>query len=176
MKSKKCKSCKSSFFPRNSMQSACSIDCAISCASKISIAEEKKDLIVRKEAIKSRSDHLKEAQVVFNQFIRLRDGIYPCISCMRHHEGQYHAGHYLAVGSHPELRFEEMNNNKQCSVCNNYLSGNQVEYRKNLILKIGIKNVEWLEGKHEPKKYSIEEIKEIKQHYKLMIKELKGIM
>ena len=174
MKSKKCQSCKSLFFPRNSLQKACSIDCAVLVANKIKENKEKKEILIRKEAIKSRSDHLKEAQTVMNQYIRLRDFKEPCISCQRHHEGQYHAGHYLAVGSHPELRFNELNNNKQCSVCNNYLSGNQIEYRKHLIDKIGLQNVEWLECKHEPKKYSVEEIKDIKNIFKLKLKELKS--
>jgi hypothetical protein len=116
---------------------------------------------------------LREAQTVINQYIRLRDDKEPCISCQRHHTGQYHAGHYLAVGSHPELRFNELNNNKQCSVCNNNLSGNQIEYRKHLIIKIGLDQVEWLEGPHQPRKYTIEEIKAIKDLYKLKLKELK---
>ena len=38
--------------------------------------------------------------------------------------------------------------------------------------KIGIDQVEWLESKHEAKKYTIDEILEIKKHYQQKIKEL----
>jgi len=138
------------------------------------IEKEKKEIAVRREQIKSRSTHLMECQTVFNRFIRLRDEALPCISCQRHHAGQYHAGHYLAVGIHPELRFDELNVHKQCSVCNNHLSGNKIEYRKNLIIKMGIEVVEYLEGKHEAKKYTIVEIVNLKLVYKLKIKELKN--
>jgi len=71
------------------------------------------------------------------------------------------------------LRFCELNVHKQCSVCNNHRSGNIVEYRINLVKKIGAEQVEWLEGSHKPEKYTIEQIKEIRAEYQLKLKELK---
>ncbi len=50
---------------------------------------EKKKQRERKAKLKSRSEWLKEAQSVFNKFIRLRDKSEPCISCGRYHQGQY---------------------------------------------------------------------------------------
>ena len=100
-------------------------------------AQRKRDKETR-DRLKSRSDHLREAQTVFNKFIRLRDEKAPCISCGRHHKGQYHAGHYRSTGACPELRFEELNVHKQCAPCNDHLSWNIVNYRINLIKKIGI--------------------------------------
>jgi len=47
-----------------------------------------------------------------------------------------------------------------------------VEYRINLIIKIGIDAVNYLEGKHEPKRYTIEDIKALKVIYKQKIKAL----
>ena len=173
-RTRKCaiKGCVNRFTRRSMMHKVCSIECAAVLAQSIRIEKEKKELAVRREQIKSRSTHLRECQTAFNSYIRARDSSLPCISCQRHHAGQYHAGHYLAVGSHPELRFDELNVHKQCSVCNNHLSGNQIEYRKNLILKMGVEVVEYLEGKHEAKKYSISQIVELKTTYKLKIKEL----
>lgn len=133
---------------------------------------KREKLAIRKEAIKPRSKWLKEAQTQFNKYIRLRDRQDPCISCGRHHEGQYHAGHYKTVGANPELRFEERNCHKQCAPCNNHLSGNIANYRPNLITKIGMEGVEWIEGPHEPLKLSIDEIKELIATYKDKIKEL----
>jgi hypothetical protein len=54
------------------------------------------------------------------------------------------------------------------------LSGNQLEYRKRLIPKIGLERVEWLENNaHITKKYSNEELIEIIGIFKQKIKELK---
>ena len=119
---------------------------------------------------------LKKAQAAFNAYIRKRDEKEPCISCQRHHSGQYHAGHYRTVGGNPELRFEELGCHKQCSVCNNHLSGNITDYRINLIRKIGQDAVDWLEGPHEPKHYSIDDIKQIEKTYKQKLKELNNGM
>ena len=133
----------------------------------------RKEKAVRKERIKTKSDHAKEAQQAFNAWVRERDADQPCISCGRHHQGQYHAGHYRSVGAAPELRFEPMNVHKQCAPCNNHLSGNAIEYRIGLVEKIGKDAVEWLEGPHEPARYTIEDLKEIKAKYRRKLRELK---
>lgn len=132
-----------------------------------------------KERIKTRSQWMNEAQVWVNRFIRLRDKGLPCISCGRvMNEGGYvgaggiHAGHYRSRGACPELRFHEDNIHAQCAQCNNENSGNQIMYRKGLIKKIGIEKVEWIEGPHDPKKYTIDELKELIATYKAKVKAL----
>lgn len=172
IKPKSCRICKELFIPRSGLQKVCGIGCAIALSVKVRQKREKCETKALKAKLKTRSQWMKEAQSVFNQFIRLRDKDAPCISCQRHHAGQYHAGHYRTVGAMPQLRFSEYNTNKQCSACNNYLSGNIVEYRINLINKIGLERVEWLEGKHEPVKYTIADIMQIKEIYKRKLKEL----
>ena len=175
VKMKKCKACGNKFALFNSLAQVCSIDCAIQYAKDNKVQERvrRKLTQIAKERIKTRSEHLRKAQTAFNAFIRERDKNEPCISCGRHHDGQYHAGHYRSVGACPELRFCELNVHKQCSACNNHKSGNIVEYRINLVKKIGVEQVEWLEGSHEPKKYTIEQIKEIRAEYQLKLKELR---
>ena len=126
------------------------------------------------EKLKTRSDWLKDAQVVFNQYIRERDKLEPCISCSRHHQGQYHAGHYLSTGARPNLRFVENNVHKQCQPCNTHLSGNLINYRINLIQKIGVEAVVQLETDFEPKKYTIDDLKEIIKIYRNKVKMLKS--
>lgn len=125
---------------------------------------------VRKLRDNDRGYWLKKAQAAFNAYIRSRDKSDPCISCQRHHEGQYHAGHYRTVGSCPELRFDPLNCHKQCAPCNNHLSGNLVLYRQNLLVKIGQEKLDWLEGSHEPKRYSIDDLKAIESEYKEKLK------
>lgn len=126
----------------------------------------------RKEKLKTRSDYIKEVQIVVNKYIRLRDADLPCISCSRFHSGQYHAGHFRSVGSAPHLRFEERNIYKQCAPCNNHLSGNLILFRKNLVERYGADFVEALESENEAKHYTIDQLKELKKHYAQKCKEL----
>lgn len=176
LKPKKCRVCPTVFAPRTSLQICCSPRCAgeyaKSSRERKEARESRKEYREAKDKTKSRADWIKEAQKSFNDWVRARDALAPCISCGRYHQGQYHAGHYRTTKAAPELRFCEINVWKQCSVCNNHLSGNILEYRINLIKK-GI-DVEWLEGPHEPKKYTIPELQEIKAVYKQKLKDLKN--
>ena len=181
VKQKTCKACGSKFRPSLSTQKACSVKCALELApanqdkARKAIAQrERREIKVRKERVKSRADHVRETQAVFNEWIRLRDAALPCVSCGRHHEGQYHAGHYRTVGANPELRFEPLNVWKQCAPCNNHKSGDIVNYRIELVKRIGADRVAWLEGPHEAQRYTIEDLKAIKAEYRAKIKELKG--
>lgn len=178
MKPKKCRcGCGVMFTPRNSMQIAATPECAIAIAKAKKVREAKQqEKVARKavsearNAIKTPSEWRKEAQAVVNRYVRLRDEDLPCISCGRFHQGQYHAGHYLSRGAHPELALDERNIHKQCQPCNTHLSGNQINYRKGLIERCGIELVEWLEGPHEPKKYTIADLQGVIAEYKAKIK------
>lgn len=161
------------------MQKVCCGDCAISLGNlkkakreRTQAAQERKETKVKLEKLKSRSDWAKEAQTAFNRWVRLRDADKPCISCGRHHTGQYHAGHYMSRGARPELAYEPLNCHKQCSPCNTHLSGNLALYRKNLVDLIGQSQVEWLEGPHEPKHFSVDDLKAIKAKYMALAREL----
>ena len=181
---RKCKICGERFETTFPERKWCSPECGTKLAQQLYAKQREKALRKRnreerakikaaKARIKSRSQWLKEAQAVFNRYIRLRDKDLPCISCGRFHQGQWHAGHYRSVGACPELRFDERNVNKQCAPCNNHKSGNAIEYRINLVQKIGVEQVEWLERQdHPPQKYTIDDCKEIIKHYKAKIKEL----
>ena len=175
----RCKSCGKIFKPKYFLNKYCNDDICQNLMIKEALKKSKakkvkewnKEKKVRKEALKTLSDYKKELQVIFNKFIRLRDKGLNCISCNKPAKKE-NAGHYRSVGGNPELRFEELNNNLQCEYCNTYLHGNLIDYRINLIKKIGIEKVEWLEGKHDPKHYTIEQIKGLKVMYRLKIKQL----
>lgn len=163
------------------MQAACGIECALKLAAagrvrrdKIAATADKRETRAKLEKLKTRAEWAREAQSAFNSWVRLRDADQPCISCGRHHGGQYHAGHYLSVGARPELRFEALNVHKQCAPCNTHLSGNAVMYRKALIVKIGLELVEWLEGAHQAKHYTTQDLAEIKKTYAGKARELKA--
>ena len=146
-------------------QMVCGYQCASAYVRKQKEKAWNKEKKVRKEALKTRGDYLKELQTVFNKWIRLRDKGLPCISCNKPAKKE-NAGHYRSVGGNPELRFNEDNCFLQCEYCNTYLHGNLIEYRKNLIKRIGIDKVNWLEGKHDPLKLTIPEIILMKEEYK----------
>jgi hypothetical protein len=168
---KPCKQCGSEFQPVRPLQAVCSPICASRLVKAVK-KEEAKTTRERKEAIKSRADWAREAQAAFNAWVRSSESDMPCISCQRHHTGQYHAGHYLSRGARPELAYEPENCHKQCAPCNTHLSGNVAMYRVNLVKLIGLERVEWLEGPHPAKHYSIDDLIEIKQTYKRKLKEL----
>ena len=181
---KRCPTCRVMFTPSRSSQAVCGeIECAIAhgqsekgrATTRKALADvERREIEVRKEKLKSRADHLKDTQIAFNAWVRERDADLPCISCGRHHQGKYDAGHYRTVGSNPALRFEPLNCHRQCSPCNTQLSGNIVNYRIELVKRIGAEAVEWLEGPHEPKKYTVEELKAMTAEYRAKTRELKG--
>ena len=171
----KCRVCRAEFVKRSIKHKACSPDCAVILGEREKANKIRKDIRVQREKLKTRQDWLKEAQTAFNAYIRERDRDWPCISCGRWHEGQWHAGHYRSVGAAAELRFDENNVHKQCAPCNNHKSGNIVEYRINLVKRIGAKAVEDLETLKPPTKYTIEDIKRIKAEYKQKLKDLGGL-
>lgn len=172
MRAKTCKSCGEQFEPARPLQMVCSVPCAWAYTAKENAKKDRRLTREAKAKLKTRRDHERETQAVFNKWVRLRDADRPCISCGRFHQGKYDAGHYRSVGSNPALRFEPLNVHKQCVPCNQHKSGNAIEYRIGLVARIGEEAVSWLEGPHQPKKYSVEDLKEIKKLYAAKIKEL----
>lgn len=147
-------------------------------AAKIAKAE-RQDRKIRKEKLKTRSDYIKEAQVAFNAYIRLRDINMPCICCGKPLGdeaigGGYDCGHYRSVGSAPHLRFDERNAHAQRKQCNRYGAGRAVDYRIGLISRLGLSVVEALESDNQVAKLTIDELKAIKTTYVRKLKELKA--
>ncbi len=178
LRQRKCavKTCRALFVPRSMTHKACSPACA-----QLHVAEEKarKDRKERQEGLaklKRKADYMREAQTAFNAVRRLECEIasLPCVSCGRHHKGQNHAGHFLSVGAHPNLRFVKNNVWLQCQPCNVHLSGNALNYRRELVVRIGVAAVEALESDNTPRHYSIEDLKAIKATYTAKLRELKG--
>ncbi|HCE5836426.1 recombination protein NinG [Pseudomonas aeruginosa] len=187
-KLKKCQNpaCGQEFTPRfSSTQKVCSPACALSIKDKHAkparkaIADRNRhEIKARKEKLKSRSDHLREAQQAFNEFIRWRDRIagHACISSglpLDWSGNQTDAGHYRSTGAAPHLRFNENNCHAQRKLDNRYLSGNAVDYRVGLIARIGLAAVEELEADNSVRKYTVEDLKAIKAHYRAKVRELK---
>jgi len=126
----------------------------------------------KKSVVKVSLPELKrQAQKYFNAYIRRRDEKLGCISCGKKID---HAGHYIAHGAHGALRYDEDNVHGQCQNCNVWLHGNLLEYRLNLIKKIGPERVDALEfHRHDVKRWSREELEEIIKKYKQAYEETK---
>ena len=182
-KPKTCKNpaCKTKFVPQRLGQAVCNYACGLAikdvneAKAKKALADVgRKELKAAKEKIKTRAEHMKDAQTAFNAWVRARDAGLPCISCGTTADIQYAAGHFRSAGGHPELRFEPLNVHLQCNRnCNMAKSGNLGPYRVELIKRIGQEKVDWLEGPHKPKRYTIDDLKAIKAHYRALTRELK---
>ncbi len=128
----------------------------------------------KKKKAKKKSDSLpallNKAQKVVNKWIRDRDsedGYFTCISDNKVYPvEQMNAGHYVPQGSCSFLRFHEWNINGEAAKNNAFNDFHLIGYRKNLIEKIGLENVEWLEANvHTKKKWTREELLEIIEKY-----------
>ena len=134
---------------------------------EIKAKEQRKKDIIRKEKLKTTGDYIKESQVAVNKYIRARDRHKNCVSCGSMPDdkigGSFDAGHYRSRGSASHLRFNLLNIHKQCVKCNRFKSGNAVDYRIELIKRIGLDSVEKLENDNEPRKFTIEYLKRLKK-------------
>ncbi len=173
----RCKICRIKFEPKYFLQKVClNSKCILSYSKEVKRKQWHKDKKIIKESLKSNADHVRELQKVFNTFIRLRDKDKPCISCNKPLKGKYDAGHFYSTGSYPELRFNEFNVFGQCVYCNQHKRGNLIAYGLNLPDRIGNENILQLRKlSGTPRKYTIPELKELKEYYKEKIKELKKV-
>lgn len=175
----KCKNCKEKFDTTYFNEKYCKKDECKSIEVKKLLERKRREDVKKwkkekaeiKEKLKTRADYVKELQVVFNKFIRLRDKGNKCISCDNYLKGKYDAGHFYSTGSYPELRFNELNVHGQCVYCNQHKRGNIHEYREGLIKRIGEKKLKELEQlKGIMVKPTIEELNGLKEVYKEKIK------
>ena len=156
----------------------CSCDCmaghGMDKAQEARQRQHKQETKTRKDKIKSKTQWLAEAQAAFNAYIRARDHGQGCISCGTNKQGiQYHAGHYRTRKAAPQLRFDESQVFLQCSSCNNHLSGNLINYRRELLNRIGQAEMDRIECDNSEARFTIEDAKRIKAQYKAKLAELK---
>jgi ribosomal protein S26 len=170
----RCKNCKEKFEPIRFNQKYCLNDECL----RVFVAETKekqwKQTKTRMKAeLETVQDLVKAAQLVFNKYIRERDKNELCISCKQKPK-KVNAGHFWNANNHWNVRFDEDNVHVQCERCNSYLSGNLLEYRTNLISKIGAERFNQLEARARvTRKFTKDELKELIKKYKKMYNELK---
>jgi hypothetical protein len=171
----RCKNCKEKFEPVRFNQKYCLKDeCIRVFVEEAKSKAWKKTKKKMQEDLETIQDLVKATQIVFNKYIRLRDKDELCISCKQKPK-KSNAGHYYNANNHWNVRFDENNVHLQCEHCNTFLSGNLINYRENLLKKIGAEEFNVLEGKSKvTRKFTKEELKEIIETYKKKIKEYEG--
>lgn len=178
-KARECAQCGSMFMPFSSTSRVCGRMCAsrwVRAQNDAKKAEHK----ARRAALKTIPDLIKEAQVAFNAYIRARDIDKPCICCGRPLSapdvgGGFDCGHYRSTGSAGHLRFDERNAHGQTKYCNRHGAGRAVDYRIGLIARIGREAVEALESENAIRKWTREELIEIRKTYAAKARDLKRI-
>ena len=159
-----CKVCRGAFIKSTSTQ----VVCSVKCARRVPVIERKKDAD-RREALKTRSEWIAEAQAAVNRYARLRDirrgrG---CITCGAtfgsRYGGSFDAGHMLSRGSAPHLRFRLDNIALQCVKDNRYLGGMALQFRAAMVARHGLARVEALESEQGPAKFTVEYLKRLKR-------------
>lgn len=186
-----CAVCEQPFFPPTSFIRHCSPKCGIKLLA-LKAKAERESTKARKEALKPRKDWMAEAKVAIQKARRLEElskgrG---CMSCLRTQQeveqtdgwkpgGAWDGGHFQSKGARPELALEPLNIWLQCKSCNGG-SGKyarkaytvNLAFEENLIAAEGQALVDWLKGPHDPKKYTIPDLKQIIATYRAKAKEL----
>ena len=127
----------------------------------------------------------ERAQRVFNEYIRLRDCLETtgtpfsaiCFTCNRETDntkGNLHASHFILDSKSGNLTsFDEHNVHACCKRCNRFLNGNLGNYAINLIKKYGQDELDRLQRlKLISKKWTIDELDQIHDEYKLKLKNI----
>ena len=169
----RCKNCKEKFEPIRFNHKYCLKDECV----RAFVAETKEKMWKQtktrmKNELKTTSDWMKEAQKVFNQYIRLRDKHKPCVSCDSKLGVKFDAGHYFSSGGHKAVTFDEDNVHGQCVACNQYKHGNLLNYQIGIEKRIGADRLLTLHEKaYQTRKYSADELQQLIKTYKQKIKD-----
>jgi hypothetical protein len=168
----RCRNCKEKFEPVRFNQKYCfNKMCVDAWVQEAKVKDWKKTKAKMKAELMTLQDYIKLAQITFNKYIRLRDKGNVCISCQKIPKKE-NAGHFYNANNHYNVRFDENNVHLQCEHCNTFLSGNLINYRENLLKKIGAEEFNVLEGKSKvTRKFTKQELKEIIETYKKKIKQ-----
>lgn len=181
---KTCRACGNRYMPVKPMQKVCGPLCAIQFAQSDRAKKERKQATQERADTRRRLDEMKgipelirEADIAFCAYIRARDRLagHPCISSglpLDWSGNNVDAGHYRSRGAASHLRYDERNCHAQSKHENRYKGGNIVEYRKRLIERIGLADVEDLEADNETHKWTREELIEKKEYFIAKRKEL----
>lgn len=167
---RKCKYCGNKYQPKYSTTEPCpEYECRLkhleANTAKINRANKAK----AKDKIKSYSQRLQEAKKVFQKWVRVRDKDLPCMACGTKTANEWHGSHLKKAEVYSGVIFHEHNVWKCCKKCNVFLGGNELNFRANLVKHIceqAVIELEQLAEATRTRKYTNEELEEIKTKYK----------
>ena len=137
---------------------------------RIKHREQKREYVSNKLTTRKRA-----AKEICHLYIRTRDKDKPCPCCGEPLGDDFHAGHFWESGNFPFLRFDEDNIHGQKASCNIFKGGDSGFYRQNLIERIGLERVQYLDDNRSNKvKLTADDYREIEAKYKAKLKELTG--
>ena len=180
----KAKSCREQFTPARQMQAVCGWKCAQEVAkvrrekeAAEAAKQERAMTRAEKERLKSTRKLAAEVKEAMHRWVRLRDEGKPCICCGKPMEpqrfgGSVDAGHYLSVGSAKHLQFDERNIHAQRKSCNRPGGTTRASFRAGMIARIGLEAVEALEADQTPRKYTADQLREMRDRYRRLAREL----
>jgi hypothetical protein len=185
MKLHKCKACGTLYVKTRPLQSVCSIPCSLKVARektqktiKEKDRQDKKAVREKLDAMKTKSDWIKECQTLVNRYVRLRDirkGL-GCVSCGAPYRdgygGIFDAGHLRSVGSAPQLRFLTTQISLQCVKCNRFGGGRVFEFRAEMVRRNGQEWMDRLESMNGRADFTIDYLKRLKAVVKKKIKRI----
>lgn len=177
VKLRPCKNCRQPFVKVSAWQKFCRLEaCAVAAAMEAKAKREKAEAREHKAKLadsKPLAHWLALTERVVNHYVLTRDAKLTCISCGTGRTVQWEAGHYHSVGSHPELRFDPININKQCHRCNKDMGGNLAMYAIGLEAKWGKEERDRLDGPHPAAKFTREALAAIRKEFAAMTRQLK---
>lgn len=129
---------------------------------------------MKQPKLRTLSDAKKDTWAAFSKFIRARDclkttgtiGRGVCYTCGNIYDfKKLQAGH-LVPGRSNAVLFDEVGVRCQCRGCNVFKYGEQLLFRRHLVIEIGEEMVQVLENKRwQTKKYSIPELDALRHYY-----------
>lgn len=159
------------FLPDRPFQDCCGVPCALAWSRIKQVQDTKKQNRKDRQNLNKNSKKIQTAKTktAFNKFIRTLDANKPCISCGKPKCGYaWDCGHFKTVAAQPALRFDPRNAYRQGSSCNRGQAKFRANektvirnYEINLVERMGPTLVNWLNGPHEPKHYSCEDLIEL---------------
>lgn len=153
--------------------------CNLECATKYAYQNKEKGKKIKHTAQKSEylanklSTRKRATKEACHEYIRARDKNKLCICCLEPLGDNFHAGHFWESGNFSFIRYHEDNIHGQKESCNTFKGGDSGFYRQNLIERIGIERVNYLDENRSNKvKLNADDYREIEEYFKRKLKDL----
>ena len=125
---------------------------------------------MKKKSLKTLHNNLWK---LISEYVRRKENDV-CYTCgVKKEWKETHCGHFLHQAKTSKLAYERKILHCQCVKCNNFLSGNLLEYTIKMVKLYGLKQVEaWKRESKKPYRWKRGELEELIEKYKIKLKKL----